>query len=139
MMKKKERELLVKDLLGRLPYGLKVETYWNFADKKKKTFPIVTFTHDMLGYYIGDDGWKFNVHYLPFLRPMESMTEEEEQYALDTWGIDMFNNGIDFLYDNYMSFSDASAFVEWLNEKKFDYRGLIPMELALEAPEGMYK
>jgi hypothetical protein len=29
--------------------------------------------------------------------------------------------------------------IDWLNEKMFDYRGLIPMGLALEAPEGLYK
>ena len=28
---------------------------------------------------------------------------------------------------------------DWLNKKMFDYRGLIPMGLALEAKEGMYK
>ena len=27
---------------------------------------------------------------------------------------------------------------DWLNEHKFDYRGLVPV-LALEAPEGMYE
>jgi hypothetical protein len=29
--------------------------------------------------------------------------------------------------------------VDWLNTHHFDHRGLIPMGLALEAPEGMYK
>lgn len=29
--------------------------------------------------------------------------------------------------------------IDWLNKKMFDYRGLIPMGLALKAPEGMYK
>jgi hypothetical protein len=28
---------------------------------------------------------------------------------------------------------------DWLNERMFDYRGLIYEELALPAPEGMYK
>ena len=28
---------------------------------------------------------------------------------------------------------------DWLNAHHFDYRGLIPMGLALEAPEDMYK
>ena len=28
---------------------------------------------------------------------------------------------------------------DWLNAHHFDYRGLIPMGLALEAKEGMYK
>ena len=28
--------------------------------------------------------------------------------------------------------------IDWLNKKMFDYRGLIPLGLALEAHEGMY-
>jgi hypothetical protein len=28
---------------------------------------------------------------------------------------------------------------DWANKNHFDYRGLIPMGLALEAPEDMYK
>ena len=28
---------------------------------------------------------------------------------------------------------------DWCDKNNFDYRGLIPMGLALEAPEGMYK
>ena len=32
-----------------------------------------------------------------------------------------------------------SRTIDWLNVHHFDYRGLIPMGLALEAPEGMYR
>ena len=52
-----------------------------------------------------------------YLRPMCSMTKEEDNEYINTmW--------------------DA---VDWLNAHHFDYRGLIRMGLALEAPEGMYK
>ena len=56
----------------------------------------------------------------PYLRPMSSMTEKEENEYINT----------------FLAMWDA---VDWLNEHHFDYRGLIPMGLALEAPEGMYK
>jgi hypothetical protein len=50
------------------------------------------------------------------------MTEEEhkeyEQWLPDGYCIDTF---------------------DWLNAHHFDYRGLIPMGLALVAPKGMYK
>jgi type II secretory pathway component PulL len=32
-----------------------------------------------------------------------------------------------------------SRAIDWLNKHGFDYRGLIPMGLALPATEGMYK
>ena len=58
----------------------------------------------------------------PYLRPMSSMTEEEK----DTYDI--------------MVLCNASWVVDdWLNYHHFDYRGLIPMGLALEAKKGMYK
>jgi hypothetical protein len=33
---------------------------------------------------------------------------------------------------------DIPDFTDWLLEHHFDYRGLIPMGLALEAPKDMY-
>ena len=70
---------------------------------------------------------------------MSSMTEEEEQYVLNTWSEDDLNNGIDLMYDNYMMLGYASDFIDWLNEHHFDYRGLIDKSLAIVAPEDMYK
>lgn len=66
----------------------------------------------------------------PYLRPMSSMTEEEQQkyYDLthqeddDIWGKCLFDKMVDFCNENHL-----------------DYRGLIEKGLAIEAPEGMYK
>ena len=68
---------------------------------------------------------------------MSSMTrEEKEEYRkvceLDTKILEnhpMNDEPFPALYNSQ----------DWLNKKMFDYRGLIPMGLALEAPEGMYK
>ena len=57
----------------------------------------------------------------PYLRPMSSMTEDEED---ELNSARMGNYGED---------------ADWLNAHHFDYRGLIPLGLALEATEGMYK
>lgn len=56
---------------------------------------------------------------------MSSMTEEEEAeyYALNAYEGAFPRNG------------DA---LDYVLSHHFDYRGLIPMGLALEAPEGMY-
>jgi NADH pyrophosphatase NudC (nudix superfamily) len=66
-----------------------------------------------------------------YLRPMSSMTEKEaEEYN------DLVNELSEYDCQPEQS---ASKIIDWLNEYHFDYRGLIPMGLALEAPEGMYK
>ena len=58
----------------------------------------------------------------PYLFPLSNMTEEQKkeyQYITERW-----------MYDSSYSISDS---IDWLNKNHFDYRGLIPMELAIDA------
>lgn len=113
-MKQEEKQLLLKDLCARLPYGFTVHRY---SDNRDITFgknELDEFSH-FLEYSEGEE-------FKPYLRPMSSMTEDE----LET-------------YDTLSFESFPTKLVDWLNENHLDYRGLIPMGLALEAPEGMYK
>ena len=55
----------------------------------------------------------------PYLRPMSSMTEEEEKEY----------------HDARSDYYDDLGTYDWLNAHHFDYRGLIEKGLALEAPE----
>ena len=78
---------------------------------------------------------------------MSSMTEEEKKELKDIctmcnddpcstyefFGIEIFH--ISRYGTNFES--DYTA-IDWLNAHHFDYRGLIPMGLALEAPDNMY-
>lgn len=79
----------------------------------------------------------------PYLRPLSSMTKEEYQELLDLTGFDTtqitegilwFNQGLNIYVKD-----DVTVLIDWLIAKHFDYRGLIPMGLALPATEGMYK
>ena len=103
-MTQEEKDLLLKDLCARLPYGVKVTNGIHTI-----TLTPCSDTSIIIK----------NEHILPYLRPMSSMSEEERRYL----------QKLPFPYD----------FVDWLNAHHFDYRGLIPKGLALEAPEGMYK
>ena len=71
-----------------------------------------------------EEGWT------PYLRPMSSMTEEEANE---------FETISEGLFTNEAPEQIWGEVIDWLNKNMFDYRGLIPMNLALEAPEGMYK
>ena len=121
-MTNEEKQLLIKDLCQRLLYGVK------FACNKN------IYTAKGLDLIVTDEGdWEYAVtakgiapieidFVKPYLRPMSSMTEEEEIYY----------NTVYFTLNFYKK-------EDWLNEHHFDYRRLIPMGLALEAPADMYK
>ena len=124
-MEQEEKQLLLKDICARLPYGVKVQFHLPnyetncFDDKTGEVFEVGNvFTHvhcDGIDYLPNTDRVK------PYLRPMSLMTEDEEDELnsarMGNWGED----------------------VDWLNANHFDYRGLISMGLALEAPVDMYK
>ena len=125
-MTQEDKELLLKDLCYRLPYGVIVE----IEDEPQTP---VQFEWQHLNFII-NWGWTIK----PYLRPMSSMTEEE--YKSVSW------EGCSHTY-NY-SLKSGFQFVEiktftlsilnWLNTHHFDYRGLIEKGLALEASEGIY-
>ena len=110
-MTQEEKQLLLKDLCARLPYGAKIN---------------VDGEEDILLELGVNSGW-INASYdvedvKPYLRPMSSMTEEEKKESGELY---KKNTG---MWDD----------LDWLNAHHFDYRGLIEKGLALEAPKGMY-
>ena len=130
-MNKEEKELLIKDLCGRLPYGVIVQvndglrgTYDRrlvqvFCDRMSCSVNVC----NPLKECICIDSVK------PYLRPLSSITDEErEEYNQFIAEI----NGCAYHIDPISQ-------MDWLNKNMFDYRGLIPKGLALEAKEGMYK
>lgn len=118
-MTNEEKQLLLKDLCGRLPYGVICDMWfeWNEADKITEVLKCGGLMRLM--------NREFNFVAQPYLRPMSSMTMEEQREYISV--------------GRSMSPDNPSVLSDWLNENKFDYRGLIPMGLALEAPEDMYK
>lgn len=110
-MTEEEKQLLLKDLCARLPYGIKV--HFDNGSKNGRDF-VLDELSDLYIYWIE--------YFKPYLRPISSMTEEEEIY-----------------YNTVYTTLKFYEKEDWLNAHYFDYRGLIPMGLALEAKEGMYK
>lgn len=75
------------------------------------------------------DALNFSVDYFkPYLRPMSTMTPEEEE----EYNFICHMNGYD------MSTTDALRLVRWLLEHKFDINGLIPLGLAKEMKKEDY-
>lgn len=125
-MTQKDKQLLLVDLYARLPYGVK------FKADNEKCIREIHYIKDENVYireYRNLSYWVDTIK--PYLRPMLSMTEEEEREVRILWNED-FADKISF-YHCYPKTTD------FYNKHHLDYRGLIPMGLALEAPEDMYK
>lgn len=141
-METNERQLLIRDLCSRLPYMVKVHIInKNNGNETDDVLTPSTINH------LQD--WVVK----PYLRPMSSMTEFEKQslfnafnnkyaiigeYCIDCnnhWSVKPRTEPLGFQSVTYESMQGV---IDWFNKNHFDYRGLIPMGSALEAPEGMY-
>ena len=114
-MTQEDKELLLKDLCARLPYGVIVKY------RSREGEGDVQLGCGNIGYVLqlGNGWWK---ECKPYLRPMSSMTEEERnEHFGRTMTIDIVET--------------SQQVIDWLNAHHFDYRGLIERGLALEAPE----
>ena len=128
-MTQEEKQLLLKDLCARLPYGVVIQITSD-GGMVEASYDMRLDTGLLADLLHSEDDFK------PYLRPMSSMTSKEwvefcDCSVKDEMSWVMTGNG-QKLFPTYNR-------EDYLNSKHFDYRGLIPMGLALEAPEGMYK
>jgi len=137
-MTQEEKDLLLKDLCARLPYDTIISVNNGKYREDVKLHPHYIFDWDA-------ERWDAK----PYLRPMSSMTEEELNECICQSGIEDIEcpNWQDIPKEKQFEvrlnhaiavFLTDSNNVDWLNAHHFDYRCLISMELAIEAPEGMY-
>lgn len=139
-MDEKEYDLLMKDLCGRLPYGVKANVSgWDEEKQDEVNIPLRVYSINTDGYLCFENN-DYGVNYYGiehcalFLRPLSSMTEDEKE--------ELVSKHIKLVFEDNNHNPETVAVdidgFEWLNAHHFDYRGLIPKGLALEAPEGMY-
>ena len=122
-MTQEDKQLLLKDLSARLSYGVIVST-------PKGVGYLCSINQTIFGneYGVNIEATKrdyFNdkeCDIKPYLRPMSSMTEEED----DEWW--------KFANEPYVVNEHTSS-LDWLNAHHFDYRELIPMNLAIAVTE----
>lgn len=109
-MTQEEKDLLLKDLCARLPYGVIL----NCCETVSEPLTLISYKGLINNDYDIDE-------VKPYLFPLSSMTEEQS--------IEYGN-----LCERYCPASIYSMeIIDWLNKNHFDYRGLIPMGLAIDA------
>ena len=143
-MIQEDKELLLKDLSARVPYGViaKSSIIIDGNNVEGKIASCTPFGEGFISIgFIEIPVTKIK----PYLRPMSSMTEEEKN-ELHNNSEEKWANALDFSLSpvsggevnvELESIAEAAE-IDWLNAHHFDYRGLIEKGLALEAPEGMY-
>lgn len=123
-MTQQDKELLLQDLCGRLPYGVKCEIRYGQDVLIGKLNSI-----DVFGRVNIDGHIKDVCDIKPFLFPLSSMTEEQSE-ELEEINPGFYsrigNNGNIHLCMNARG-------CDWLNKCHFDWRGLIPKGLAKDA------
>ena len=129
-MMRENKDLLLRDLCARLPYGAKI--HYKTAGWEDKN-------HTLSPQVIDNFLIRRDVVIKPYLRPMSSMTEEEKKEYIEYAGYEIEEsvNGRHYEYylKDFCGTPDEPSVntngVDWLNKKMFDFRGLIPKGLAL--------
>ena len=129
------KDLLLKDICGRLPYRVKVQI--------KNEIVVLDSICDDDGYhfnFIGDNREGVNIENIkPYLFPLSSITEKQEEEFKNLFyryheSAFIFNER--FAYGKY-SIKDIGFYPcylqDWLLKNHFDIYGLIPMGLANDA------
>lgn len=125
-MTQEEKQLLLKDLSSRLPYGVKIHINSPIEEQNSMELFDVNFDGEHIG--VRNKKWAFRAIPIiddedetkvvkPYLRPISNMTEEEK---------------IDYqAFFNYDGVEYPEEYIDWLNAHHFDYRGLIEKGLAI--------
>lgn len=143
-MTQEDKELLLKDLCARLPYGVKFiidETYLT-EDMIKSGYAE---TQELCGTTCEGNIELLNMDYhmpiesiKPYLITLSSMTEEQLFDVQDILGKNeiKIEDGLIRIVDsdrNIFSYSEILALLEWFYKNHFDINNLIPAGLAIDA------
>lgn len=121
-MTQEEKDLLLQDLCGRLPYKVKCKYYDCYEGAYDEGIIRGLERHE----YMEINGRCIHIEEVkPYLFPMSSMTKEQ------TFEIRSYLNSIEGKMIGMQG--RAIYIIDWLNKHYFDYRGLIEKSLALDA------
>ena len=135
-LEEKDRDLLLRDLCARVPYGVKVQymnnifviDYVSSYEEVKLDIP---------------DNWTVGVSEVkPYLFPFSSITDEQKSELNKKFTVQFSGNNVYSIHyhsegywdtDLELDLQDWLWFINWCYKNHFDIYGLIPMGLAIDA------
>ena len=129
-MTQEDKELLLKDLCARLPYGVKAKVldedilrYDYSSEEGGFINGIENINNGLFVIQCREDSYVLSYdEFKPYLRPMSSMTDSEAiEWHKTTFG------------QRWITEDNIERCIDWLNAHHFDFRGLIEKGLALDA------
>lgn len=144
-MTREDKDLLLKDLCARLPYGVKVDIPDLFVSTKNNIEVLKEIFCGDDGEFRCNDSGMLIKHVKPYLFPLSSMTEEQKE-ELNRVTNGKFNASYSYIDNckprnwnewgtteyNWIRHCDVDLLQVWLNQNHFDYRGLIPKGSAID-------
>ena len=129
-MTQEEKDLLLQDICSRLPYGVKVE-YENEIFDVEYVSPM----YEEVKLDIPET-WTISVSEVkPYLFPLSSITKEQWKEISDIQikeSLKSIDSNNDYMSNPLFSIGDLKV-LDWCYANHIDYRGLIPMGLAIDA------
>ena len=122
-MTKEQKDLLLKDLCARLPYGVKISIPDLWIQKREIETLDEIFKGDDGLYRVNSKGQCIE-HIKPYLFPLSSMKEEQTEEL-----IKLINTG----QNDNNEFMRSICRIEFYHKHHLDYRGLISLGLAIDA------
>ena len=126
-----DKELLLKDLCARLPYGVKVNGVFLTYDKDKDKILYKECVKE-LNYSHLSRYWTLK----PYLFPLSSMTDKDLIEFLQIRGMNLNSDELKTFRREPItivsSLPSYSRHIDWLNKRHFDYRNLIDKNLAID-------
>ena len=133
------QNLLLKDLCGKLPYGVKIQ-----VNDRIETLQGINISDKVVEY---GDFLSCNIDEVkPYLFPLSSMTEEQkkELVQISYKRFRYFGKGISNIIErdfsewghteyNSITECEIDVLTEWLDKNHFDWRGLLCYNLAIDA------
>lgn len=132
---KNDEKLMLQALSSFYPY----DVILHFDDLCDEDDQVLYSLRENGGMVLVNDAY-YLLEVKPYLRPLDSMTEEEVKELLTASNFcpvneDIYNGFIHIMERSLLDIADIATFINWLCTNHFDFLGLIPKGLAIEVTD----